>query len=721
MYQTVGHQVIPLYADLTNTPVYRRPISGSATQTGKEYSHAAHYLRPSDVEVQGDSSSDGQSEETESMIPLLSAVMQAHPEANAICAGAILSTYQRTRVESVAVRLGLIPLAFLWKYPVLPCPSGAHDESQLLVDLAAAGLEARIIKIASGGLDESFLWENVASPRGIARLRKAMRRFGVSETGAILGEGGEFETLVVGGPPSLFGGRIVVDPADRHVVHEGGGSAWLNLRHARVEKKATEQKQSGTVRVPDLLDTKFADILQKIASSEGERFSGYTHDQLKDLGSLGLPVFETASTLQWWCLTGVGSGSHSIEAETGSLINQIKVKLREATLRTSSILNTFILLRNMSDFSVVNQIYGSLFDEPNPPSRVSISGGDLLPQGCNIAIYLSVHIGLDWPGSERRGLHVQSRSYWAPANIGPYSQAISVPLSGLGHISGTSLPVGELVHVAGQIPLVPAKMELPPSRGEPMADFCVQAVLSLQHLWRIGAEMGVQWWMSAVAYLPRAGRELKERVPTAQRAMLVTRAWEAAHRWPPEGTSHNSDSSDGEIESNIDLWDRKYNLQSSMLAKPPAPEAKHDLPDGSVLDESYSSESRSIPAVFVAEVDELPRGAGVEWHAHAGLAHLDPSISVLVTDCSTATLRDGSVARVQHTIVRPRPDRPENAAPGAFVHSVVAIPLSASSACGGSTSSLRNLLEEIGNLVLRFTSGPSASATAQGPRCPTLL
>ena len=28
-----------------------------------------------------------------------------------------------------------------------------------------------------------------------------------------------------------------------------------------------------------------------------------------------------------------------------------------------------------------------------------------------------------------------------------------------------------------------------------------------------------------------------------------------------------------------------------------------------------------VPPLFVAEVEELPRGAGVEWHAHLGLAH----------------------------------------------------------------------------------------------------
>lgn len=53
-------------------------------------------------------------------------------------------------------------------------------------------------------------------------------------------------------------------------------------------------------------------------------------------------------------------------------------------------------------------------------------------------------------------LHVQSRSFWAPANIGPYSQAISVPSR-----KGSN---DRSVYIAGQIPLIPATMLLPLSQ-----------------------------------------------------------------------------------------------------------------------------------------------------------------------------------------------------------------------------------------------------------------
>jgi diphthine-ammonia ligase len=38
MYQTVGHHAIDLYADAMDLPLYRRTISGSALEVGRDYS-----------------------------------------------------------------------------------------------------------------------------------------------------------------------------------------------------------------------------------------------------------------------------------------------------------------------------------------------------------------------------------------------------------------------------------------------------------------------------------------------------------------------------------------------------------------------------------------------------------------------------------------------------------------------------------------------------------
>ncbi|KAL2018884.1 hypothetical protein VTK56DRAFT_309 [Thermocarpiscus australiensis] len=689
MYQTVGHQVIPLYADATGIPLYRRAITGGATQHGKDYSH---YRRSAPASVLGsttpgpdagrqesqggltrppgasasaarhahedhDGAEDPVEDETESMVPLLEAVKAAHPEANAICAGAILSTYQRTRVESVATRLGLIPLAYLWKFPVLPVPGPSDpavgSDAQLLDDMAAAGLEARIIKVASGGLDDSFLWTNVASAAGKAKLARAMRRFGAAETGAVIGEGGEFETLVLDGPSTLFRKRIVVAEEDRRVVREGGGSAWLMLRNAKLEVKGEENVDGDgkreRARIPDLLDPKFASMLDVLSSSPvADDFLPLSlHSGLEGEGEnppqLGALQDSASGKLQQWCFVSTRSASAAVQAQ--AIVDQIRQRLKESHLPPSAILSATVVLRRMIYFPLVNSYYGALFDAPNPPSRVTISCGDALSAaaaGADIAIYLTVHTALQ-PG-QRQGLHVQSRSYWAPANIGPYSQAISVPLASLGSGSGSESGPGNdpddddtgarLVTIAGQIPLVPATMALPvPNRGADGDEdtLRLQIALSLQHLWRIGADMGVQWWTSAVAYFPRCDVQTHQ-MPAA--ADLAARAWKTAHLSPDaagEGEDEDEDNENGP-----DLWDRKFNPQFRHLSlagdyHQQQQKQKKTLPDRSVLGPAAASTKTAVPALLLAEVDELPRGAGIEWHAHGGIAHADAE-SVAVVD-----------------------------------------------------------------------------------------
>ena len=134
MYQTVGHAVIPLYEKALGLPLYRQEIHGGAVNQTKTYGPTPNAAEQS-------------SDETESLVPLLRRVMAAHPEVNAVSTGAILSDYQRTRVESVALRLGLVPLSYLWQYPNLP----PGTPTSLLEDMAGVGQDARIIKVASGG------------------------------------------------------------------------------------------------------------------------------------------------------------------------------------------------------------------------------------------------------------------------------------------------------------------------------------------------------------------------------------------------------------------------------------------------------------------------------------------------------------------------------------------------------------------------------------------
>ena len=84
-----------------------------------------------------------------------------------------------------------------------------------------------------------------------------------------------------------------------------------------------------------------------------------------------------------------------------------------------------LYISSMSLFGLVNSVYKDYFGTL-PPTRACVALH--LPAGVHIMIDAIAHVSSDLKGKRRAGLHVQSMSYWAPANIGPYSQAITVRL-----------------------------------------------------------------------------------------------------------------------------------------------------------------------------------------------------------------------------------------------------------------------------------------------------
>ncbi|KAF2090503.1 adenine nucleotide alpha hydrolases-like protein, partial [Saccharata proteae CBS 121410] len=593
MYQTVGHTVIPLYASALNLPLYRQPILGSAVNTDREYAVDAASAAP---------------DETESLFLLLLRIKQEHPAANAVSTGAILSTYQRTRVESVALRLGLTPLSYLWQYPYLP----PYTESSLLHDMAAVGQDSRIIKVASGGLDEGFLWENVADQKTVRRLRKAAGRFGGE--GAVLGEGGEFETLAVDGPGALWKRRIEVDVGER--VMGEGGSAVQRFKGARAVDKEEGDDGVESLRRPDLLDDEFSELLQVLR--DGQNHPSVFPDEFSSgpgIQSIETQTLSTSTTLTILNLTAPDLPTAS--AQLSSILTCLQTT---HNIDPSTIVHTTLLLRSMADFTTLNPIYGAFFTSPNPPARVTIACGSSLPANIHVMLSATVDLG---PRDQRRGLHVQSRSYWAPANIGPYSQAITVPAPSFNTDEDDD---NAIIHIAGQIPLEPATMDLilpqHPALSKlsaPVPDaFALQTVLALQHLWRIGRAMSVSSWGYGMAFIdsPSSDEVETERDgdgngdAAAHRAATAIAAWNGIHdlllrRLKPDG-GEDADDDDDEQDNDVDVWHLKYG-GAAYGAAPLAPE-QDTRP---LLPAAY--ETGRVPPVFVAQVDELPRGAGIEW------------------------------------------------------------------------------------------------------------
>ena len=102
-----------------------------------------------------------------------------------VTVGAVESEYQAERVEAMCRRLDADMYAPLW-----------HEEPVGLArEMLDAGFEIRIIQVAAAGLDESWLGR-VLDEAALAELQGLNERYGVH----VLGEGGEFETLVTDGP-----------------------------------------------------------------------------------------------------------------------------------------------------------------------------------------------------------------------------------------------------------------------------------------------------------------------------------------------------------------------------------------------------------------------------------------------------------------------------------------------------------------------------------------
>jgi ABC transporter with metal-binding/Fe-S-binding domain ATP-binding protein len=102
-----------------------------------------------------------------------------------VTAGAVESEFQTSRIEALCDRLGIDLFAPLWQ-------EGPVELAESMLD---AGFEIRIVQVAAHGLDESWLGRTLDHD-ALAELEGLNEEYGVH----VLGEGGEFETLVTDAP-----------------------------------------------------------------------------------------------------------------------------------------------------------------------------------------------------------------------------------------------------------------------------------------------------------------------------------------------------------------------------------------------------------------------------------------------------------------------------------------------------------------------------------------
>ncbi|XGW24850.1 hypothetical protein V3C99_006368, partial [Haemonchus contortus] len=202
MYQSVGSEGIEMISIAMSLPLYRREIKGIPINQEYEYRTTT-----------GD--------EVEDLYELLKAVKEHHPSVRGVSVGAILSSYQKLRVEDVCRRLELVPLCHLWE----------RDQKELLRDMIRSGLDAILIKVAAVGLNKGHLGKTLSEME--STLDWLHLQYGVHPCG----EGGEYETFVLNCP--LFKTRIVVDESEV-ITHQDDPIApvhYLKLSKLRLVDK----------------------------------------------------------------------------------------------------------------------------------------------------------------------------------------------------------------------------------------------------------------------------------------------------------------------------------------------------------------------------------------------------------------------------------------------------------------------------------------------------
>ncbi|KAI9325237.1 hypothetical protein BDR26DRAFT_817542 [Obelidium mucronatum] len=423
MYQTVGsNDIVPLVAECLGLPLFRKLIAGKSVSVDMEYTI-------------------NEGDEVEDLMSLLLDVKSQFPEVNAVSVGAILSNYQRIRVEHVCSRLGLTPLAYLWQ----------SDQSVLLQSMLDNNLIAVLAKVAAMGLDTRHLGKTLGEMQPL--LEKLSRDYGCH----VAGEGGEYETLTLDCP--LFRKRIVLIDQET-IIHSNDAFAIVAyLKFKKVELVDKPESEIGLT--PEMRERllEFGDRnsiqqdsilkLVKKYSQRNEIQKSFTI--VPSTGNIHESFIQRAS-IKYLCgflaISNISSKeSSSVEQETTDCMNQLSEHLQARNMSWKDVVMMHLFVADMNEFSALNKVYGS-FLGTNPPTRVTVEVSGLL-DGRRIQMDCLAFVQRPNETALRVNksvMHVQGVSYWAPSNIGPYSQTIKL---------------NDHLYVAGQIGLIPHTMELP--------------------------------------------------------------------------------------------------------------------------------------------------------------------------------------------------------------------------------------------------------------------
>lgn len=202
MYQTVGSEIVQLLGECLDVPIFVHETGCRSINQDLTYK-----------EEDGD--------EVEDLYIAVRRIRECL-DFQGVSSGAILSRYQKNRVEHICRRMDLCSLAPLWERP----------QKELLAEMVSEGIEARIVKVASSCLGKECL------NMGLREVYEHLEKNSGSDPN-FCGEGGEYESIVVDCP--MFRKRIRIDEYEicghpEETDREGTVFYMRILQHALEEK-----------------------------------------------------------------------------------------------------------------------------------------------------------------------------------------------------------------------------------------------------------------------------------------------------------------------------------------------------------------------------------------------------------------------------------------------------------------------------------------------------
>lgn len=135
----------------------------------------------------------------------------------AVYSGALESVYQKSRIDNICEKLGLISVAPLWH----------RNPIEYMKEIIDLGFEVILTSVSAYGLTEDWLGKTITN-ENFSEIVKLSEKYGIHPAF----EGGEAETLVLDAP--FYDRKIIIDEADINWHFDHG---TYDIKKAHLEEK----------------------------------------------------------------------------------------------------------------------------------------------------------------------------------------------------------------------------------------------------------------------------------------------------------------------------------------------------------------------------------------------------------------------------------------------------------------------------------------------------